>query len=159
MCACVHVCVHVFAMHQNKGEGGSGKSDVLRESSIYFFFGSTDFALVMKLQGTLRFAAHSLQAHTHTHTQHTRTTHTHTFTLQHAFAGFALVKKVPGTLHFAARSAGHSFDHTWLNMTHVVHAFYLGSRPTMKKYRKLVVSQLPDARTGNAGVHQRRQGA
>ena len=52
-------------------------------------------------------------------------------------AGFALVKKVPGTLHFGARSEGHSFDHTWMNLTHVVHSFYFGSRPTPKKYYSL----------------------
>lgn len=54
-------------------------------------------------------------------------------------AGFVLVKKVPGTLHFAARSEGHSFDHAWMNMTHVVHSFYYGSRPTVKKYFQLQV--------------------
>ena len=42
--------------------------------------------------------------------------------------GFVLVKKVPGTLHFAARSEGHSFDHVWMNMTHVTHMLYFGSR-------------------------------
>jgi hypothetical protein len=50
-----------------------------------------------------------------------------------------LVKKVPGTLHFGARSEGHSFDHAWMNMTHVVHSFYYGSRPTVKKYYQLQV--------------------
>ncbi len=43
-------------------------------------------------------------------------------------AGFVLVKKVPGTLHFAARSEGHSFDHAGINMTHVVHHLYFGSK-------------------------------
>ena len=43
-------------------------------------------------------------------------------------AGFVLVKKVPGTLHFGARSEGHSFDHVFMNMTHVVHSLYFGSR-------------------------------
>eukprot|EP00197_Chlamydomonas_leiostraca_P009725 CAMPEP_0202865692 /NCGR_PEP_ID=MMETSP1391-20130828/6300_1 /ASSEMBLY_ACC=CAM_ASM_000867 /TAXON_ID=1034604 /ORGANISM="Chlamydomonas leiostraca, Strain SAG 11-49" /LENGTH=473 /DNA_ID=CAMNT_0049545559 /DNA_START=97 /DNA_END=1518 /DNA_ORIENTATION=- len=52
-------------------------------------------------------------------------------------AGFVLVKKVPGTLHFAARSDGHSFDHAWMNMSHVVHSFYFGNRPTVKKYYQL----------------------
>jgi hypothetical protein len=28
--------------------------------------------------------------------------------------------QVPGTLHFAARSEGHSFEHNWMNMTHLV---------------------------------------
>lgn len=48
-------------------------------------------------------------------------------------AGFVLVKKVPGTLHFAARAEGHSFDHAWLNATHLVHQFYFGSRPSPRK--------------------------
>jgi hypothetical protein len=48
-----------------------------------------------------------------------------------------LVKKVPGTLHFTARAEGHSFDHAWMNMTHVVHGFYFGSRPTPRKYYEL----------------------
>lgn len=63
-----------------------------------------------------------------------------------ARAGFVLVKKVPGTLHFGARSEGHSFDHEWLNMTHVVHSFNLGSRPTLKKYRQLQVRTLEQYR-------------
>lgn len=52
-------------------------------------------------------------------------------------AGFVLVKKVPGTLHFTARAEGHSFDHSWMNMTHVVHGFYFGTRPTPRKYYEL----------------------
>jgi hypothetical protein len=48
-------------------------------------------------------------------------------------AGFVLVKKVPGTLHFTARGEGHSFDHAWMNMTHVVHQLYFGSRPSPRK--------------------------
>jgi hypothetical protein len=48
-------------------------------------------------------------------------------------AGFVLVKKVPGTLHFTARGEGHSFDHAWMNMTHAVHQFYFGSRPSSRK--------------------------
>jgi hypothetical protein len=55
----------------------------------------------------------------------------------HVFAGFVLVKKVPGTLHFTARAEGHSFDHAWMNMTHVVHGLYFGSRPTPRKYYEL----------------------
>ncbi|KAJ9521082.1 hypothetical protein QJQ45_022820 [Haematococcus lacustris] len=51
--------------------------------------------------------------------------------------GFVMVKKVPGTLHFGARSEGHSFDHALMNMTHVVHTFTIGSRPTVKKYQQL----------------------
>eukprot|EP00798_Chlamydomonas_sp_ICE-L_P004688 gene4688-14890_t len=51
--------------------------------------------------------------------------------------GFVLVKKVPGTLHFAARSEGHSFDHSFMNMTHAVHHLYLGAKPTVRKYNQL----------------------
>ena len=50
-------------------------------------------------------------------------------------AGFVMVKKVPGTLHFAARSEGHSFDHSLMNMTHLVHQFYIGAKPTPRKYQ------------------------
>lgn len=52
-------------------------------------------------------------------------------------AGFVLVKKVPGTLHFTARDEHHSFDHDWMNLTHVVHAFHFGSVPSAHKYRML----------------------
>lgn len=52
-------------------------------------------------------------------------------------AGFVLVKKVPGMLHFAARSESHTFDHTLMNMSHVVHSFNFGSRPSLKKYQLL----------------------
>jgi len=52
-------------------------------------------------------------------------------------AGFVLVKKVPGTLHFTARAEGHSFDHAWMNMTHLVHSLYFGSRPSPRKYYEL----------------------
>jgi hypothetical protein len=52
-------------------------------------------------------------------------------------AGFVLVKKVPGTLHFAARSESHTFDHSWMNMSHVIHAFTFGSRPSVRKYQML----------------------
>ena len=48
--------------------------------------------------------------------------------------GFVLVKKVPGTLHFAARSESHTFEHSWMNMSHVTHSFYFGSRPSARKY-------------------------
>lgn len=48
--------------------------------------------------------------------------HTHT----------VLVKKVPGTLHVLARAEGHSFDHSFMNMTHVVHQLYFGSRPSSR---------------------------
>ena len=52
-------------------------------------------------------------------------------------AGFVLVKKVPGTLMFLARSAGHSFDHSSMNMSHVVHAFMFGTWMYGKKYRTM----------------------
>lgn len=49
-------------------------------------------------------------------------------------AGFVLVKRVPGTLHFAARSEAHTFDHSLMNMSHVVNGFYYGNRPSARKY-------------------------
>lgn len=52
-------------------------------------------------------------------------------------AGFVMVKKVPGTLHFTARGDGHSFDHAWMNMTHVTHQFTFGTRPTARKLYQL----------------------
>jgi hypothetical protein len=48
-------------------------------------------------------------------------------------AGFVLVKKVPGTLHFTARGEGHSFDHAWMNMTHMVHQLHFGTKPSPRK--------------------------
>ncbi len=48
-----------------------------------------------------------------------------------------MVKKVPGTLHFVARHDAHSFDHTWMNMTHLVHSFNIGTRPSPRKYQQL----------------------
>jgi len=51
-----------------------------------------------------------------------------------------LAKKVPGTLRVAPRSASHSFDHSALNLTHVVHAFTLGNRPSVKKFKQLKAS-------------------
>lgn len=55
----------------------------------------------------------------------------------HCPAGFVLVKKVPGTLHFTARDEHHSFDHTWMNMTHVIHSFHFGTQPSLQKYYML----------------------
>ncbi|MEW5316314.1 MAG: hypothetical protein WDW38_007693 [Sanguina aurantia] len=52
-------------------------------------------------------------------------------------AGFVMVKKVPGTLHFTARSDGHSFDHSNMNVTHLIHSFYFGTRPSPRKYQQL----------------------
>lgn len=63
--------------------------------------------------------------------------------------GFVMVKKVPGTLHFAARSEGHSFDHSLMNMTHVVHQYYVGARPTPRKYQ---VSDRGPELAGSHGV-------
>lgn len=52
-------------------------------------------------------------------------------------AGFVMVKKVPGTVHFTAHAEGHSFNHNWMNMSHVVHSFYYGALPTPRKYLEL----------------------
>eukprot|EP00210_Caulerpa_lentillifera_P006618 g6323.t1 len=52
-------------------------------------------------------------------------------------AGFVLVKKVPGTLHFLAKSGGTSFDHNLMNMTHYIHHFYFGMRPSPYRYNFL----------------------
>ena len=48
-----------------------------------------------------------------------------------------MVKKVPGTLHFTARGDGHTFEPGWLNVTHHVHAFFYGARPSPRKERTL----------------------
>ncbi|KAF5839918.1 endoplasmic reticulum vesicle transporter [Dunaliella salina] len=40
-------------------------------------------------------------------------------------------------LRVAPRSQSHSFDHSTLNMTHVVHSFTLGTRPSYKKFKQL----------------------
>ena len=42
-------------------------------------------------------------------------------------------------LRVGARSESHSFDHSTLNMTHMVHSFNLGNRPTPKKFKQLKV--------------------
>ena len=47
--------------------------------------------------------------------------------------GFVLVKKVPGTLHFMAKSAGHSFDFVAMNMSHVVHQWFFGNKPSPRR--------------------------
>jgi hypothetical protein len=52
-------------------------------------------------------------------------------------AGFVLVKRVPGTLHFAARSEAHTFDHDLMNMSHIIHSLYYGSKPSVRKYSLL----------------------
>jgi thiol-disulfide isomerase/thioredoxin len=48
-------------------------------------------------------------------------------------SGFVLVKKVPGTLHFLAKSPGHSFDFPAMNMSHVVHQWYFGNKPSPRR--------------------------
>jgi hypothetical protein len=55
-------------------------------------------------------------------------------------AGFVLVKKVPGTLHLLAKSPGHSFDFVAMNMSHVVHQWFFGNKPSP---RRRSVSSLP----------------
>eukprot|EP00887_Chlorella_sp_A99_P005644 scaffold1.g5644.t1 len=53
------------------------------------------------------------------------------------FAGFVLVKKVPGTLHFVARAPGHSFDYVNMNLSHVVHYFTFGNKPSPRRRASL----------------------
>lgn len=48
-------------------------------------------------------------------------------------AGFVLVKKVPGTLHLLAKSPGHSFDFVAMNMSHVVHQWFFGNKPSPRR--------------------------
>ena len=50
-----------------------------------------------------------------------------------SFAGFVLVKKVPGTLHLLAKSPGHSFDFVAMNMSHVVHQWFFGNKPSPRR--------------------------
>ena len=52
-------------------------------------------------------------------------------------SGFVLVKKVPGTLHFHMRSEGHSFETEDIDVSHVVHSFTFGNRPSPKRMRTL----------------------
>lgn len=49
------------------------------------------------------------------------------------WAGFVLVKKVPGTLHLLAKSPGHSFDFVAMNMSHVVHQWFFGNKPSPRR--------------------------
>ena len=44
-----------------------------------------------------------------------------------------VLAQVPGTLHFLAKSAGHSFDHQTLNMSHVINYLYFGSKPSPRR--------------------------
>ncbi len=53
--------------------------------------------------------------------------------------GFVMVKKVPGTLYFHSKLDGFDFDHNTMNLTHVVHGFAFGARPSVKKYQLLQV--------------------
>lgn len=53
------------------------------------------------------------------------------------FAGFVLVKKVPGTLHLVARAPGHSFDYVNMNLSHVVHYFTFGNKPSPRRRASL----------------------
>lgn len=43
------------------------------------------------------------------------------------------MKKVPGTLHFLAKSPGHSFDFMAMNMSHVVHQWFFGNKPSPRR--------------------------
>ena len=51
--------------------------------------------------------------------------------------GFVLCKKVPGSMHFLAKAPGHSFDHMTMNMSHLVHHLYFGTKPTPRRQRAL----------------------
>eukprot|EP01023_Acetabularia_acetabulum_P037183 TRINITY_DN3520_c0_g1_i4.p1 TRINITY_DN3520_c0_g1~~TRINITY_DN3520_c0_g1_i4.p1 ORF type:complete len:504 (-),score=68.91 TRINITY_DN3520_c0_g1_i4:2189-3580(-) len=53
------------------------------------------------------------------------------------FAGFVLVRKVPGTMHFHFNSGSHSFDHSLVNTTHVIHSFYYGMKPSPFRQKQL----------------------
>jgi len=53
------------------------------------------------------------------------------------FNGMVLAKKVPGTLHFAARAPGHSVDYMNMNMSHVVHHLYFGTKPSPRRQKAL----------------------
>ena len=52
-------------------------------------------------------------------------------------SGFVLVKKVPGSLHFHMRQSGLSFETEDIDVSHVVHAFTFGNRPSPKRLRTL----------------------
>ena len=65
-----------------------------------------------------------------------------------AVDGFVLVKKVPGAMFISAQSESHSFVPGAMNMSHAVHALYLGHRPTPRKLAELArlyPGGLPDA--------------
>lgn len=52
-------------------------------------------------------------------------------------SGFVLVKKVPGTMHFHMKQDGTSFDHSDIDVSHSVHQFMYGNRPSPKRLRTL----------------------
>lgn len=52
-------------------------------------------------------------------------------------SGFVLVKKLPGTLHFLAKSQSHSFDFHAMNMSHVVHHWFFGNKPSPRRHTAL----------------------
>lgn len=52
------------------------------------------------------------------------------------------MKKVPGTLHFVARAPGHSVDFMNMNMSHYVHYFYYGIKPSIRR-KKMLASMHP----------------
>ncbi len=54
-----------------------------------------------------------------------------------AVDGFVLVKKVPGALFVSAQSESHSFVAGAMNMSHAVHALFLGHRPPQRKLAEL----------------------
>ena len=54
-----------------------------------------------------------------------------------AIDGFVFVKKVPGALFVSAQSESHSFVAGAMNMSHEVHALYLGHRPPPRKLAEL----------------------
>lgn len=54
-----------------------------------------------------------------------------------AIDGFVFVKKVPGAVVVSAQSESHSFVEGAMNMSHAVHAFYLGHRPSARDVHEL----------------------
>lgn len=64
-------------------------------------------------------------------------TRLHALVNTHEYTGFVLCKKVPGSMHFLAKAPGHSFDHMTMNMSHIVHHLYFGTKPTPRRQRAL----------------------
>lgn len=52
-------------------------------------------------------------------------------------AGFVLVKKVPGSIHFMDHADFFSFGLTGIDLTHTIHWFYFGARPSPNGYYQL----------------------